>query len=181
MEEQLEKLSQQQIDIVTEYVTGGNKYYAYRKFIPDAINAQIAWFFKQPKVKELVTAMNKEVRSQVVQKLEKVAIDKAWVQERLRLLVEFNINSFLILKDGRPHYDFSKATLDDWYCISEYTANRVIRGADEDVYPVDQIKLKTHDKMKAIELIGKTVGAFTDKVEHGGNVQVVFSDDYEAD
>ena len=32
------------------------------------------------------------------------------------------------------------------------------------------LKLKTHDKVKALELLGKHMGMFVDKVEHSGSI-----------
>lgn len=97
---------------------------------------------------------------------EKTETDAAWVLRRLRILAEFNINKF-IKKDERGNavYDFSTATDDDWYCISEYTTEEIHRGAGDDVYVVDKIKIKTVDKLKAIELAGKHVSiqAFNEK------------------
>lgn len=41
------------------------------------------------------------------------------------------------------------------------------------------IEVKLHDKLKALELIGRHLGMFTDKVEHSGgiNIEVVWGDD----
>lgn len=126
--------------------------------------------------------MHKEKVDEVAVKvLEQQGYDKAWVQARLARIADFQINRFIKMIGGRPHYDFSKATEEDWYCISEYTADAVIRDSDIDVYPCEKIKIKSNCKMKALELMGKTVGAFTDKVEHSGGVTIHFEDDFEND
>ncbi len=104
---------------------------------------------------------------------EKVAIDAAWVLKRAALLADFNINRFItVQEDGTAVYDFSGATDDDWYCISEYTVETLTKRDVAGPYEVDKLKLKTFDKLRALELVGKHVHvqAFSEKVEHTGSV-----------
>lgn len=116
-----------------------------------------------------------------VQQMEAVAattrgIDAAWVLERAARLADFNINRFIVTDElGAAVYDFSCATDDDWYCISEYTVDMITKGAQHDRYEVERVKLKSHCKLRALELCGKhaQVRAFTEHVEHTGEVTVV--------
>ena len=100
-----------------------------------------------------------------------VRIDAAWVLKRAALLADFNINRFIRRQDdGTAVYDFSTATDDDWYCISEYTVDTIMkRGADE-VYEVDRVKIKGHCKLAALKLVGThtDVQAFKEQIEHTG-------------
>lgn len=102
---------------------------------------------------------------------------------RLTLLAQFNINKFLAwTEEGTPYYDFSLATDDDWYCITEITIDRLNKGNVEiemiendegELVPkvkkisIDRVRLKSIDKIKALELAGRhiDVQAFKDKVE----------------
>lgn len=96
---------------------------------------------------------------------EKVLIDALWVLKRAALLADFNIRKFLKVDElGAAVYDFREATNDDWYCISEYTVDRVNKMDGEEVYTVERIKLKSHDKIKALDLVGRHVDiqAFND-------------------
>lgn len=98
-------------------------------------------------------------------------IDTLWVLKRAALLADFNINDFIVVKGGVAFYDFSKATKDDWYCISEYTNEQVMVEGGEDLIPANKVKIKPYDKLRALELVGKhvDVGAFKDKVELSGD------------
>jgi len=103
-------------------------------------------------------------------------IDASWVLKRLARLADFSIKNFIVVDDnGRLYYDFKAATPDDWYCINEVTvtAVRARHNADEKLW-VDQVKIKTNDKMKALELVGKHVDvqAFKDRVDVSGTVQI---------
>lgn len=117
---------------------------------------------KSPAVVDLINKENKR-------RMDELRIDAKWVLKRAALLADFNINKFIKVnkKRGEAYYDFSKATDDDWYCISEYTADQIHKSVGDDKIAVDRVKLKTADKLKALELVGKhiDVQAFNEKVE----------------
>lgn len=102
----------------------------------------------------------------------KIKIDAAWVLKRAALLADFNINRFVTInkETGDAYYDFSTATDDDWYCISEYTADQIWKGKGADKYAVDRVKLKGHCKIAALKLVGThtEVQAFKEQIEHTG-------------
>jgi len=102
---------------------------------------------------------------------EKLEIGAEWVLKRASLLADFNIRRFIrVDESGNAIYDFTQATDDDWYCISEYTVDCINKGYGEDKYEVERVKLKGFDKLKALELVGKhiSVQAFKESIEHTG-------------
>ena len=107
-------------------------------------------------------------------------IDAAWVLKRAGMLADFNIESFIVTVGGNAFYDFTKATRDDWYCISEYVTKTI--GKRGQLIPVDEIKIKTYCKLRALELVGKHTGvqAFKERIEHsgpgGGPIRVISTD-----
>lgn len=112
---------------------------------------------------------NKKIRQRIKERMmersQDVKIDSAWVLKRLALVADFNICNFLVIdEDGIAYYDFSNATIDDWYCISEYTIN-VSRAKDK--ISAANIRLRHVDKLQALTLIMKHVDVtkFTNKVE----------------
>lgn len=99
-------------------------------------------------------------------------IDAAWVLKRAALLADFNIKKFIKVDHlGTAVYDFTDATDDDWYCIHEYVTESSFIKGDLGLMPVDKVKLKTYDKLRALELVGKhiDIGAFKDKLELSGD------------
>lgn len=105
----------------------------------------------------------------------KVGIDAAWVLRRLGLLADFNIRKFLKRVEGRVYYDFSRATDDDWYCISEITMDEldpIYNVTAGELIPVSSIKIKAESKRAALKLVGDHVNvqAFKAQIEHTGAV-----------
>jgi len=104
---------------------------------------------------------------------ERTGITADMVLQRVWLLANFNIGKFLRTNDeGVAVYDFSEATEEDWYCIQEYTVDQIGRG--QDVIPADRLKIKTYDKLRALELAGRHVDvqAWKDRIDFAGRVMV---------
>lgn len=103
--------------------------------------------------------------------IQTMKIDSLWVLKRAALLADFNLNRFITVHDNEAVYDFSTASEDDWYCIQEYTSDHSFMRAGDDLVPVHKVKVKSYDKLRALELVGKhvDVGAFKDKVELSGD------------
>ena len=107
--------------------------------------------FNHPLMVAAVEEMNKAAA-------ERNAIDASWVLKKLQLLAEFNINKFIIVQNDKAYYDFSKATDDDWYCISEYSRDTVTKAVAGDLVEADKVKLKAACKLTALKLVGQHIG-----------------------
>ena len=118
---------------------------------------------------EIVDLVDDLVEAQ--KEVETLQIDALWVLKRAALLADFNINKFIRVEGGEAVYDFSVATEDDWYCIQEYVVDSMFIKGEMGLVPVDKIRLKTYDKLRALELVGKhiNVGAFKEKLELSGD------------
>lgn len=155
--------------VVEHYVNDPtrNKVAAYRagydcsRMTVHVVSVRAAELFKHPIVSQVTAQLHDEFKRAA-------KVDALWVLEKLQMLAEFNIARFIVTQDdGTAVYDFSNATEDDWYCISEYSTDIVQRRAENGVYEVEKIKLKPHCRLKAIELIGKLTGvkAFSENVD----------------
>ena len=108
--------------------------------------------------------------------LDTMKINSLWVLKRVALLADFNIAKFIKVSGDKAYYDFSQATDDDWYCISEYAVDvaiaKVAEANKETAMPVEKMKIKSYDKLRALELVGKhmDVDAFRTKVQHIGDI-----------
>ena len=163
---------QKAIDYFIVHRTKSDAYrhaYSCGKMKIETIHRKAVELFDKPHIAEAVaTAINKIS--------DDAKIDATWVLKRAALLADFNIRKFIKQDDnGNAAYDFSVATDDDWYCISEYTVDVLSKGNGDDAIPVDRVKLKVFDKLKALELVGKhiDVQAFSEKVEHRGAVTTI--------
>ena len=194
------RLTEKQKKMVSEFMKSGNKLNSYiSAFYPDGIKPDqvkprtvqtncynefkkphIAIIIEQVQEKAVVKAQIKidDVVDSAVDDLveaqrdvETLQIDALWVLKRAALLADFNINKFIRVEGGEAVYDFSTATDDDWYCIQEYVADSTFVKGEMGLVPVDKIRLKTYDKLRALELVGKhiNVGAFKEKLELSGD------------
>lgn len=66
-----------------------------------------------------------------------------------------------------------QANRDDTACI----ASVKVKTIPTDDGPITEREVKTYDKLKALELLGKHLGMFTDKLKVEGGVPVVLYDD----
>lgn len=64
-------------------------------------------------------------------------------------------------------------TLKDSAALTEAQAAGVAEVSESVTKDGGSIKLKRHDKVKALELLGRHLGMFTDKVEHSGELDIV--------
>ena len=166
------------------YAKHASKVRAYRhayncgNMQPQTVRHEAWVLFEHPLMAEALNSM-RAVTAQTTK------IDSAWVLERAGRLANFNISTFVTVDEhGTAFYDFSMATDDDWYCISEYTVDVITKGTAQDKYEVERVKLKTHCKLRALELVGKhtDVQAFKETIEHTGVVGIanLSTEDYKA-
>lgn len=184
---------------VQNYMKSGNKLASYSKaYYPEGVpeeksygSLQAACYkvFKRPKIKVIIEQIQEQSIKRADIKLEEtidesvddlveaqkdidtLQIDAMWVLKRAALLANFNINKFIRVEGKEAVYDFSDATEDDWYCIQEYVSDTSYVKGDCGLVPVDKLRLKSFDKLRALELVGKhiNVGAFKDKLELSGD------------
>ncbi len=188
-----DKLSVKQRELVLEYMRTGNKIQSYMKVyrgpgVEQTKNmfAQCYKIFAKPHVKVIVQQIQQEAiqRTQfqaneliqanvddLVERHQQALINATWVLERAAQLANFNIAKFIKVHNGEAVYDFSEATEDDWYCIQEYSNDPAILNGKDEMIAVNKIRLKAHDKLRALELVGKhiDIGAFKDRVELSGD------------
>lgn len=125
--------------------------YSASRMNDNVVHVRASELFNHPLMAEAVEQMNAEAAKHR-------AIDASWVLAKLQLLAEFNINKFIVIRNDKAYYDFSKATDDDWYCISEYSRDTVTKAVGEDLIEVDKVKLKAACKLTALKLAGQHVG-----------------------
>lgn len=153
------------------YVINGNKVESYRHaYNTENMNEKSTYnrakeLWRKDYMKQACLLIEEEAMKKLSERADKIADHKLWVLEKAILLASFNIRRFIRVDDqGNAVYDFTDATDDDWYCISEYTVDEIAKGSKDDKFFVDRVKLKSFDKLKALELVGKhvNVGAFKD-------------------
>lgn len=193
------KLTEKQKGMVRQFMKSGNKFESYAAaYYPDGwedrikeqtIRGNCYKEFNKPHIKVIIEQIQEKAIQKAEIEMDEIAdsavddlveaqkevdtlqIDALWVLKRAALLADFNINIFIRVEGGEAVYDFSTATDDDWYCIQEYVADSTFVKGEMGLVPVDKIRLKTYDKLRALELVGKhiNVGAFKEKLELSGD------------
>lgn len=72
-----------------------------------------------------------------------------------------NIDDFVKINEtGTPLIDFKKADRDKMAALSEVTQDTYFEGRGEEAQEVKKTKIKLHDKVKSLQLIGNHLGMF---------------------
>ena len=111
---------------------------------------------------------------------ERNRVDADWVLERLKRIADANMLDFAAVQaDGSAVTDMTHVTRDQAYAIGEMTTEEYMDGAGRGAREMKSVKLKLKDSLRALELIGKNLGMWTEKVDvnHGGAITVVLNGD----
>lgn len=101
--------------------------------------------------------------------VEKLAITKESILAELAKIGFANMMDYIkIAENGDSSVDLSKLTRDTASCIQEVTTEHYMEGEGEDAKPMKRIKFKLMDKKGALVDMGKHIGMFIQKIEHGG-------------
>lgn len=71
-------------------------------------------------------------------------------------------------EDGSAYVDLSHLSADQAAAIQEIVTDTYMDGSGDDAVPVKKVKFKLHPRTRALELLGKHRGLFTDKHEVSG-------------
>lgn len=89
------------------------------------------------------------------------------VLSELALLAFSNMADYIrITSEGDPYIDLSDLTREQAAALTEATIHDYKDGRGPDARDVRQVRIKLGDKKSALELLGKHLGLFTDKVEN---------------
>lgn len=131
--------------------------------------------------------VQKAINDAQAKRSERTQIDQDWVLKRLALLADAKTTDFTAWDEGGVHVKDSKdLTPEQAYLVTEVTLDETIKetGGGEELVLKRQKRLKgVNDttKAKALELIGKHLGMFSDRLKISGDpnapvagVEVVF-------
>lgn len=146
-----------------EYLIDLNGTRAYRKTHPRAkrrtaeVNA--CRLLRKARVRGAIEAALADRKSRL-----KMTADE--VLEELTRLGRSNMFDFLrITPDGDPCIDLSALTRDQAAVLAETTVEDFTEGRGDNARDVRRVKIKLHDKVKALHLLGQYHKLFTEKIE----------------
>jgi len=120
---------------------------------------------------------NTNIREQIARLLEdrcrELAITKDRVLRETALLAFANMEDYMRVQDGDAYVDLSKLSRSQAAAIQEITSEVYVdgyEGTGEERQPirVKRTKLKLAEKRGALELLGKHLTLFHDRIEHTG-------------
>jgi len=112
------------------------------------------------------------LQERMQKRADKAEVNQEWVLKELAKLAGFDPRK-LFDDDG------SIKLVRDWdddtaACVSEIHVNEIFGGSGDQKQAIGLAKkINTRDKVKALELLGKHLGMFKERVEHSGSVTVV--------
>ena len=113
-----------------------------------------------------------EKRQQMLAK--KHEVTASWVIEKWKEVVESSIGDVLVIEDdGTAYLDLNKATPALLSSLSEYTVDEFTEGTGSGKKKGKRVRIKLHDKLKALDAIAKNLGMFTEKLQISGSVDLV--------
>ena len=93
------------------------------------------------------------------------------VLEELSRMAFANMLDYMgVQQNGSAFVDLSKLTREQAAAIQEITVDEYTEGRGEEARQVKRTRFKLADKRGSLELLGKHLKIFTDKVEHSGQV-----------
>jgi phage terminase small subunit len=110
-----------------------------------------------------------ELDKKTAKALDKLEITAERVLRELALMGFSNMLDYMSIEDGKLHeFDYSKLTRDQAAAIQEITVDTAGGSGDGERKLVLRTRFKLGDKRGSLELLGKHLKLFTDKVEQSG-------------
>lgn len=121
------------------------------------------------------------IQAAMQQRSERTQIDQDWVLKRLAVIADADIKN--VASWGATGVSFKDSDELEWgaaYGIKKVKEHKVFRqsnGPDPDMIVDQKLELEQHDKLKALELIAKHLGMFTEKPAQADETELPDPDD----
>jgi len=154
------KLTPKQAAFVQEYLIDLNASAAARRagYSPKSAHRTGNENMQKPAIVAAI-AEAKDARSQRTQ----VTTDRV-VEELAKIGFSNLLDFFRITTDGEPYVDLSTVTREQAAVLAELQVDDFLEGRGDDAREVRRVKVKLHDKLKALEQLAKHLG-IADKVD----------------
>jgi phage terminase small subunit len=107
------------------------------------------------------TCIKEAIRVEMEERARRTDITADRVLKELAKIGFANLDDFVTInEDGIPSFDFSTADRDKMASLSEITHDSIWEGRGRDAQEVKRIKIKFHDKVKSLQLLGNHLGIF---------------------
>lgn len=164
----MKKLTPRQIKFANEYPVDLNGTQAAIRagYSPRSANPKASAMLKDPRIAALIA-------KKMDQRSERTEVTADRIVEELAKIAFGNIGDYVkITEDGGAEVDLSETTRDQLAALTGIESHVYMDGGPDGV-AVKQTKIKMADKLKALEMLGRNMSIFNDKVRFDLNVDVV--------
>jgi len=155
-------MNQKQKRFVAEYIKDVNGTQAAIRagYSKKTANEQASRLLAKANIRAAVEAGQKKY-------MDKLEVTTERILSELSLMGFANMLDYIrTQKDGSAYVDFSKLSREQAAAMQEITVEEYTDGGGDDARPVKRTRFKLGDKRGSLELLGKYLKMFTDKVEH---------------
>ena len=132
-------------------------------------------YFKRSRIR-------KELDRRMAEAVERNALSEDWIVQRLMAIADATLydlfekdeNGELVLDDeGLPHYVLNQMNSQLKRALNSFSIRKYMQGRGKDAKPVTEVKVTLQDQLRALEMLGKYLGMFKEKVEISGSEQMM--------
>lgn len=154
-------LNERQSRFVDEYLKDLNATQAYIRagYAKDGAAPSAAKLLTNTKIAEEVSRRRKIQGSQLSITAERI------MNEIAKVAFGSLGDIITIHADGSASFNLADATPDHIAALSSYQVEEFMDGGGDDARPVRRMKITQHDKLKALELAGRHLGMWNDKIK----------------
>lgn len=97
---------------------------------------------------------------------ERNAVTEDWVIQRLMEIANASVGDLIEIDEtGVPKWNWKALTPSMRAAIGNFSVDEYVEGRGDDKALRKKVKIQMHDKLRALEMLGKHLGMFKDKVE----------------
>lgn len=155
--------------VINHYLTNGlNKY----KAMIDS------GYSKDTAIRNVDVFQRRDVKEEIERRMSKMSkkaeIDADYVIAKFKQIVEADLGDILtIQEDGTAFIDMRKLSPNHLAALGEFSVDEFKSGRGPGARDVKRIRIKFHDKLRALEALGRHLGLFNDKLTIKGEVDLI--------
>lgn len=117
--------------------------------------------------------IQEEINQGRAERAKRTKVTQDMVVEELAKVAFTNTDDFMKLtSDGEPYIDLSEMSRDQKAALSSFTIEDYTDGRGEDARQVKRVKVDSHNKLTALQMLGKFTGGFADKLDVQGDISI---------
>lgn len=119
--------------------------------------------------------VEKEINKRLRKMEERNAVTEDWIVSQLKRIAEAELGDIIVVdpESGNVAIDYTKLTPSLRAALSGMDISEYTEGRGLERRPVRNIKIRMHDKLKALDMLARILGMFKDKVEVVGDRDLI--------